>query len=131
MTHAPVRFASVARLAAVCAMLALGTSAAQAGQWGAISVDLEKADMNPYYGVGGGASEEEAVANGQKFCEQSGGAHCKNVVTYEQCGAYAASKSAGGWGKAPSKKTAEIQAMAGCADDSCKLVVSDCNDDAQ
>ena len=81
----------------------------------------------PAYGIGGGDSEDEAAVNAQKFCRESGGAACKMVVTYEQCGAYAAGHSGGGWGKDTTKKTAEAKAISGCDADDCKLVVSDCN----
>jgi hypothetical protein len=117
--------------AALClALLGLSTSltAARAESWGAISVDLQKVERSPYYGIGGGDSEAEATRNAMKFCAEAGGKECKTVVTYNQCGAYAANKqSGGGWGKSTTKKTAETQAMAGCNHDSCKVLVSDCN----
>ena len=110
-------------LAALC----VGASAARADSWGAIAVDLTKIETSPYYGVGGGDNEAEATTNALKFCKESGGESCKTAVTYLACGAYAASKANGGWGKAPTKKAAEIQALAGCGDDHCQVIVSDCN----
>jgi hypothetical protein len=62
-----------------------------------------------------------------KFCKEAGGESCKLVVTYNACGAYAASHSHGGWGKSSTRKEAEIQALAGCGDEHCVVVVSDCN----
>jgi hypothetical protein len=95
--------------------------------WGAIAVDTQKPDRDPAYGIGGGDNEDEARSNAIKFCKESGGKECKPVVAYQECGAYAASKKGGGWGMNTSKKTAEAKAMSGCDDDSCKIVVSDCN----
>jgi hypothetical protein len=101
---------------------------AHADAWGAIAIDTEKAEKSPYYGVGGGDSEKEAVDNAMKFCGEAGGKVCKAIVSYEQCGALAVSgKGEAGWGKAPTKATAEAQAVAGCQNDACKIVVSDCN----
>ncbi len=116
-----------AGLAALLLALPLGATAALADDWGAISIDLEKVDRSPYYGIGGGSDEDEAKGNAQKFCKEAGGKECKVVVSYQQCGAYAASKVGGGWGKAATKKTAETQALAGCDHDTCKVVVTDCN----
>ncbi|OYU46857.1 MAG: hypothetical protein CFE31_19520 [Rhizobiales bacterium PAR1] len=118
---------STLMLAVTAGGLFLGAGAASADEWGAISIDLTKAERSPYYGIGGGGSEDEATKNAQKFCGEAGGKECKVVVTYNQCGAYAASKTGGGWGKSTTKKTAEAQAMSGCNADSCKIVVSDCN----
>jgi hypothetical protein len=111
--------------------LSLGSSLparAETYNWGAISVDLQRPQHDPAYGIGGGDDEQEAVGNAQKFCKESGGNACKAVVTYQQCGAYAASASTGGgWGKNSTKKTAEAKAMSGCDADDCHVVVSDCN----
>lgn len=105
-----------------------GSACADDSAWGALALDTEKAERAPFYGVGGGATEEEAVANAINFCNEAGGKTCKSLVTYEQCGALAVSGSGdAGWGKAPTKITAEAQAIAGCANDNCKIVASDCN----
>jgi hypothetical protein len=101
--------------------------AAQDGSWGAIAIDAEKYEADPAWGVGGGDTDREAVQNAMKFCREAGGKACKLMVTYNQCGAYAASPVSGGWGKAGTKKTAEAQAMAACNNDRCKIVTSDCN----
>ena len=94
----------------------------------ALALDTEKAERAPFYGVGGGATEEEAVGNAMNFCKEAGGVTCKSLVSYEQCGALAVSGTGdAGWGKAPTKTTAEAQAMAGCQNDLCKIVASDCN----
>ena len=121
------RFKSALLIAIAAGGFFMGAASASADEWGAISIDLVKADRSPYYGIGGGNSEDEATKNAQKFCGEAGGRECKVVVTYNQCGAYAASKTGGGWGKSATRKTAEAQAMSGCNADSCKVVVSDCN----
>ena len=106
----------------------MSPAVADESKWGALALDTEKAERAPFYGVGGGATEEEAVANAMNFCKEAGGATCKSLVSYEQCGALAVSGTGdAGWGKAPTKTTAEAQAMAGCQNDLCKIVVSDCN----
>ena len=96
-------------------------------KWGAIAVDLEKPDQDPYYGIGGGNTEDEAKESSLQFCRDAGGKACKPVVAYQECGAYAASRKNGGWGINTTQKTAEAKALSGCDDDSCKIVVSDCN----
>jgi hypothetical protein len=98
------------------------------GPWGAIAIDMAEPDDDPSYGIGGGTTEKEAIANAMKFCKDEDGASCKVMVTYNACGAVAVSgKGSVGWGKAETKKTAEAQAVAGCKNDRCKVVVSDCN----
>ena len=91
------------------------------------SVDLSKPDRDPGYGIGGGETEDEAKEEAIKACKEYGNKGCKVVVSYEDCGAYAASKKGGGFGINTTKKTAEAKAMSGCDDDGCKVVVSDCN----
>ena len=97
-------------------------------KWGALSLDTEKAEKEPYYGVGGAATEKEAGDIAVEECTKAGGVKCTLAVTYEQCGALAVSgKGEAGWGKAPTKKDAEAEALSGCKGDSCSVVVSDCN----
>jgi hypothetical protein len=109
-------------------LLVAAPAFAHAEEWGAIAIDTAKAEKSPYYGVGGGGTEGEAVDNAMKFCGEAGGKMCKALVSYEQCGALAVSGAGdAGWGKAPTKTTAEAQAVAGCQNDACKVVVSDCN----
>jgi hypothetical protein len=97
-------------------------------KWGALSLDTEKAEKEPYYGVGGADTEKEAADIAVSECTKAGGKQCTLAVTYEQCGALAVSgKGEAGWGKAPTKKDAEAQALQGCKGDSCSVVVSDCN----
>ncbi|MGL4395390.1 MAG: DUF4189 domain-containing protein [Hyphomicrobium sp.] len=120
-------------VAACIFMMTFAASAhAEETKWGALALDTEKAEREPAYGIGGGDTEEEAVANAVNFCKEAEGVACKSVVTYEQCGALAVSgKGHAGWGKAATKKTAEVQALAGCDNDLCKVVVADCNGDEE
>ena len=60
-------------------------------KWGALSLDTEKAEKEPYYGVGGGDTEKEAGDIAVDECTKAGGAQCTLAVTYEQCGALAVS----------------------------------------
>ena len=96
-------------------------------KWGSIAVDIEKASTSPNYGIGGGDTEDEAKDFAMKYCKEDGGKACKVVVSYQDCGAYAASQKGGGFGINTTKKTAEAKAISGCDDDGCKIVVSDCN----
>jgi len=122
-------------ITAVIAAALLSASAASlahaADAFGAIAVDLGQYEKAPFYGIGGGASEDEAGGNAMKFCVEAGGTHCKLQTTYQQCGSYAASQTSGGWGKAASKDRAEAQALQGCGEAACKIVVTDCNDGAK
>ena len=83
-------------------------------------------DSDPSYGVGGGDSEAKASDNAVRFCRRAGGKGCKVVVTYNQCAAYAASRTTSASGKGATQKAAEAQALEACKD-RCKIVVSDCN----
>jgi hypothetical protein len=101
---------------------------AYAADWGAMALDAEKAEFAPHYGVGGGETEQEATRNALKFCQQAGGKVCKVLVTYEECGALAVSGTRdAGWGRAPTIAQAEDQAVAGCENDACIILASDCN----
>ena len=120
----------LARAAFVFGLIILAVPAARAddAKWGAIAVDKAVAEREPYYGVGGGDTEQDASDAAMGFCRQAGGADCQAVVTYELCGALAVSGDGkGGWGKSDSKDGAEKQAMTACADGKCRVVVSDCN----
>jgi hypothetical protein len=112
---------------ALCATLLMGTSAYAAG-WGAIAADEVVGEKDPYYGVGGGDSKSEAEKNAKKFCREAGGKDCEVLVTYQQCGAYAASKKYSGVGTAATKKLAEAKALSACNNSNCSIAASDCND---
>lgn len=102
--------------------------AAHAGGWGAISADEVIGEKDPYFGVGGGDIKAEAMKNAQKFCKEAGGKNCEVLVTYQQCGAYAASKKYSGTGTGATKKVAEQKALAECNNSNCSVAASDCND---
>jgi hypothetical protein len=104
-------------------------SAALAGdtKWGAFAVDTADKSKAPYYGVGGGDTEKEASEYAMKFCKEAGGKECTLAVSYEQCGALSSNGKSLWWGKAPTQKEAEAQALQGCNGSDCKIVSSDCN----
>jgi hypothetical protein len=116
-------------LALLLTFAALPSAFADDSKWGAIALDTEKAEREPYYGVGGGDTEDEATEGALGFCKEAGGVVCKTLVSYQQCGALAVTgKGTAGWGKDTSKDAAEAQALQGCDDaENCKIVVSDCN----
>jgi hypothetical protein len=105
----------------------MATSAYAAG-WGAIAADEVIGEKDPYYGVGGGDAKGEAEKNAMKFCKEAGGKKCEVLVTYQQCGAYAASKKYSGVGTAATKKLAEAKALSACNNSNCSIAASDCND---
>ncbi len=113
-------------LAALAAMSIAG-SALAGDKWGAFAVDTADKTKAPYYGVGGGDTEKEASEYAMKFCKEAGGKECTLAVTYEQCGALSSNGKSLWWGKAPSQKEAEAQALQGCNGSDCKIVSSDCN----
>ncbi|MDE2385550.1 MAG: DUF4189 domain-containing protein [Alphaproteobacteria bacterium] len=126
-------FSRVSLAALIFAISLLPAPAAHAddtqdSKWGAIAIDTKKAEKAPYYGVGGDDTEDAASETAMKNCKEAGGEQCKTIVTYEACGALAVDgKGTAGWGKAPTKKDAEMQALSGCKEDACQIVVSDCN----
>lgn len=96
-------------------------------KWGAYFVDTQDGTKEPAYGIGGGDSEQEAIDNAKKFCEEAGGTACTQAMTYEQCGALATDGKKITWGKAPTKEEAEAGAKNACGSDACEVVTSDCN----
>lgn len=96
---------------------------------GAIAVDDVEGDTAATVGynvVGGYASESEAKAAALKECRAAGNKNCKIGVWYTRCGAYATSKNSTGYGTGASKKIAIDNAIDGCDDKGCKIVVADC-----
>lgn len=94
---------------------------------GAIAVDDEagsKAD-EVGYGIGTGATREEAAADAKRECKKAGNSECKVVVRYDTCGAYAASKQYSGTGWGSSEGAAKANALESCGA-GCKIVVADC-----
>ena len=95
--------------------------------FGAIAVADTRDGASPGHGIAKGAdSEAQAKADALKACAANGHQHCKVAVWYTQCGAYAASKSSQGMGYGPTRQVAESNAMGGCAQGDCKVVVSGC-----
>lgn len=97
--------------------------------YGAIAVDDEVGDDEPGYGISVGEDTKEAAQKAAiKYCKEHGNEHCKSVVWFKQCGAYAASKKYYGYGYGPTKAVASQKALEMCAHDSCKVAVADCED---
>jgi hypothetical protein len=116
------------RAVSVAIVLITAPVLAHADDWGAIAIDIQKAEESPYYGVGGGDTEKEAIDNATHFCLEAGGKKCQPIVSFQQCGAIAVSgKGDAGWGKSPTKKNAEMQALSACQNNACQVLVSDCN----
>ncbi|RAU21522.1 hypothetical protein CU669_12540 [Paramagnetospirillum kuznetsovii] len=94
---------------------------------GAIAVDDEagsKAD-EVGYGIGTGATREEAGIDAKRECKKAGNSECKVAVRYDTCGAYAASRSYSGIGWGSTEGAAKANALEACGA-GCKVVVSDC-----
>lgn len=94
---------------------------------GAIAVDDEagsKAD-EVGYGIGTGATREEAAADAKRECKKAGNSECKVAVRYDTCGAYAASKQYSGTGWGSTEGAAKANALDACGS-GCKIVVADC-----
>ena len=109
-------------------MILVGTLAASAAGWSAIAVDFRNDMSTTPYGVGRGASPAEAGTAALAFCAKASGTNCKVVVSYTNCGAFAAGKNSVGYGMANAKTAAESKALGGCFGGNCRIVVSDCND---
>jgi hypothetical protein len=101
---------------------------AMATSWGAISADEVIGEKNPYWGAGGGGTKDEAEKNAQKFCAEAGGKNCAVLVTYQQCGAYAASNKYSGTGTGATKEIAKVAALKECNNANCSIVTADCNE---
>ena len=94
---------------------------------GAIAVDDSVGDTDPGYGfVTGEDSESDAKKAALKQCRSSGNDNCKIVVWFKTCGAYASSKKFYGYGFGASKSVATAAALEMCGQNSCKVVVAEC-----
>jgi hypothetical protein len=113
-------------IALVFALSMMVPVAAHAG-WGVIAVDDQVGDKDPAYGVGGGDSKAEATQNAMKFCKEATGKSCEVAVSYQKCGAYAASKKYSGIGIASTAQDAKKKALDGCNNASCRVLVAECN----
>ncbi len=99
--------------------------------WGAISVDDGEGFAPSEVGYGivtsirtKSAAELEAL----KACRAEGNQNCLLALTFEKCGAYAASQLAYGAAAATTLKAAEENALSDCGDKECKIVISDCGE---
>lgn len=94
---------------------------------GAIAVDDEVGETDPYYGFATGEdSKEDARKMAMQYCREAGGANCRVVVWFETCGAYAASKKYYGYGYGKTKAKATSDALERCANKNCQVVVAEC-----
>lgn len=94
---------------------------------GAIAVDDEQGEDEPGYGlIVGEDTREDAAREALKACRKSGNTHCKVVVRFDKCGAYATSKKYYGVGYGSSLKKAEAMALDACGNSRCEIKISDC-----
>lgn len=97
--------------------------------WGAIAVDHdfgEDPEDSGYVMVAQHHPTADAAAADALTTCQENGDHCETVLTFQKCGAYAASKTKFGVGSGATLKQAERRAVAACTSRSCRVVVSDC-----
>jgi hypothetical protein len=97
--------------------------------WGAIAVDHDFGEdpedsgyvlVSPHH-----PTPAAAAADALASCQENGD-HCEVVLTFQKCGAYAASKTNFGVGTGMTLKQAERRAVAACKGARCRVVVSDC-----
>ena len=115
------------KLLAVAAMSSMVAGAAYG--WGAIAVDDDPGLAHSEVGYGivtKAPSQQTASSDAVEVCTSEGNAGCQLVLTFQNCGAYAASKVAFGTGTAATQSDAERRAMSDCGDKECKVVISDC-----
>lgn len=95
---------------------------------GAIAVDDSVGERDPAYGVSTGEDSESAAKKAAlKLCRENGD-NCKVVAWFKTCGAYASSKKYYGYGYAATKAAATSKALEMCGQNSCKVVVAECED---
>ncbi len=79
------------------------------------------------YGIATGYSTREAAGEAAlKNCRDEGNTACQVVVRFDTCGAYAGSADYFGIGWGKSQRAAESAALDQCGNNSCRIVVSDC-----
>jgi hypothetical protein len=96
---------------------------------GAIAVDDSYGDEPS--GVGYGyvtqyGSAQQASAGAMETCASEGNTDCKVVLTFQNCGAYAASHNNYGVGTGRTMADAEKNAFADCGEAGCIAIISDC-----
>ena len=113
----------------LAASLMVLASVGPALSWGAIAVD-DEAGTDPeqvgYGSVTGYDNRAEAASDAMAACQNEGNDNCRLAVTFQKCGAYAASLNQYGVGRATTLQQAEQRALADCGGSDCHLVVSDC-----
>ena len=92
---------------------------------GAIAVDDQVGDEPAYGFATGEDSKEAAQRKAMKYCKEHGD-HCKPVVWFETCGAYASSKKYYGYGYGATKAAATSKALEMCGNNNCQVVVAEC-----
>lgn len=116
------------RAAALAAFIGVANTGA-ALAWGAIAVDHdfgEDPEDSGYVMVAQHHPTSAAAAADALASCQDNGDHCEVVLTFQKCGAYAASKTRFGVGSGATLKQAEARAVAACKGPGCRVVVSDC-----
>lgn len=113
----------------VAASLLVLASAGPALSWGAIAVD-DESGLDPeeagYGSATGYDNRADAANDAMAACQNEGNDNCRIALTFQKCGAYAASLTLYGVGRAATLKEAEQRALADCGAADCRLVVSDC-----
>ena len=93
---------------------------------GAIAVDDSQGEKDPAWGVSTGEdSEASAKRAALKYCKENGD-NCKVVAWFKTCGAYASSARYYGYGYGDTKAIATGKALEMCGQNSCKVVVAEC-----
>lgn len=115
----------VVRIAAVAAATCVATAAFAAG---AIAVDDEEGQHHEDVGYGvsvGAHNRDEAGGDAMRRCRSEGNTHCRVVVRFDKCGAYAVSSGHYGVGWGTSLRAAQNMALNQCGSN-CRVVVSEC-----
>lgn len=114
------------RIAKLTFALVLATPA-MAMAIGAIAVDDQEGDEQPGYGLSVGHDSKEAARKAAlRECKSAGNENCRVVVSFDGCGAYAASNKFYGTGTGTSIAKAERMALEQCGNKACSVVVSEC-----
>jgi uncharacterized protein DUF4189 len=104
-------------------------SAGAAFAWGAIAVDDhdgEDPGEAGYALITDSPSRNAASIEALSSCQANGSSDCRLVLTFQKCGAYAASRNLYGAGTGNTVAEAEKRALASCNDPFCTVIVSDC-----
>jgi hypothetical protein len=106
-----------------------GASTGIAFAFGAIAVDDSYGEEPSGAGYGFAtqySSKNEASAGAVEACQSEGNSNCKVVLTFEKCGAYAASRNNYGTGTGATMAAAEKAALTDCGEGTCVAIISDC-----